>query len=52
MVFTLGILSYWLGVPDAMVGILGCISQVVASFTLVFSTVIGEWVLYVGKLKR
>ena len=51
MIFTLGVLSYWYGVSDAAVGILGCTSQVIASFTLIFSTVIGEWVLYAGKFK-
>ena len=49
MMFTLGVLSYWFGVSDPVVGILGCTSQVIASFTLIFSTIIGEWILYAGE---
>ena len=48
--FTMGFVSYYLKVSDAMVGILGCASQVAASFVVVFSVYVGSWMMYAGKL--
>ena len=50
MAFTLGIISYKLGVSDPMVGILGCFSQILASICMFLSPYFGApWLFYVGK---
>ena len=49
MAFTLGIISYKLGVSDPMVGILGCFSQILASICMFLSPYFGApWLFYLG----
>lgn len=49
--FTLGVVSHYLKVSDAMIGILGSISQVFASLCLTFSYKYGVWLLLVGTIE-
>ena len=49
MAFTLGVVSYKMGVSDPMVGLLGCTSQILASLLMFFSPYIGKtWPLFAG----
>ena len=49
MIFTLGVVSYKMGVSDAMIAILGCVSQILATICWFVSPYFeNPWLLYVG----
>jgi hypothetical protein len=53
MAFTLGFVSFYLKVSDPMVGILGCLSQVLGSICVAIApTVDMEWLLYLGNILK
>ena len=48
LIFTLTVLSRYLGISDPMLGIIGSLSLFFCSFCRAFSFQLGAWMLYVG----